>query len=416
MKSLARQIITKILWGQVAALRKKNKLTVIGVAGSIGKTSTKFAIAELLEGSYKVQWQQGNYNHISIVPLVFFGQNIPSLFNPLAWLRVILDNQSQINNYPYDVVVLELGTDGPGQLLEFKQYLHLDVAVVTAVVPEHMEFFNTIEAVAEEELSISEFSDTLIVNTDLVDKAYLTKKLKYVSYGTKHADYQFITEPKFVVKKKGKAWLQAGQVTTHAQAYSKAAATVVADLQKVSAKDIEARLGSLQPVPGRLQILEGVNGAIIIDDTYNASPDATVAALHTLYQHKAGHKIALLGNMNELGDYSEEAHKKIGVLCDPKQLELVVTVGPDANQFLAPAAEAKGCNVKKFSNPYDAGRYVKDHIKKNTVILAKGSQNNVYMEEAVKVLLANPKDSEKLVRQSSDWHKKKLKNFNDKQA
>jgi UDP-N-acetylmuramoyl-tripeptide--D-alanyl-D-alanine ligase len=157
--------------------------------------------------------------------------------------------------------------------------------------------------------------------------------------------------------------------------------------------------------------LVGINNSTIIDDTYNASPEAVSAALKTLYRLDAPQKIAVLGNMNELGKFSAEAHRQIGEQCDPKQLDLVVTIGPDANKYLAPAAEKKGCKVGTFSDPYQAGEFVKLQIKPGALVLVKGSQNKVFAEEAVKTLLADPVDASKLVRQSRYWMKIKAKNF-----
>jgi UDP-N-acetylmuramoyl-tripeptide--D-alanyl-D-alanine ligase len=148
-----------------------------------------------------------------------------------------------------------------------------------------------------------------------------------------------------------------------------------------------------------------------LDDTYNASPDATKAALDTLYKLPAVHKIALLGNMNELGDYSKQAHIAVGEYCDPKQLELVVTIGRDANTYLAAEAEKKGCTVARFDNPYKAGKYLESRLSKGAILLAKGSQNGVFAEEAIKQLLANPADTSKLVRQTPKWLKKKARAF-----
>ena len=155
MKHLARRIVVSILSWQVNRLRRKNSIKIVGVVGSIGKTSTKRAIAEVLSVRHKVQYQSGNYNDLATVPLVFFGQPTPSLFNPFAWLKVFLANERQLAKpYPYDLVVVEIGTDGPGQIQAFARYLHLDIAVVTALTPEHMEYFADIDAVATEELQL----------------------------------------------------------------------------------------------------------------------------------------------------------------------------------------------------------------------------------------------------------------------
>ncbi len=410
MKQFFKNIVTKLLWYQVKKLRSHHKIFVVGIVGSIGKTSTKYAIAEVLTGSKQVMWQKGNYNDITIVPLVFFGQKIPSLFNPIAWLKVLTQNHKKIKDYPYDFVVLELGTDGPGQIKEFSKYLQLDLAVVTAVSPEHMEFFKTIDAVAKEELSVLDFSKLVIINKDLVDVNFIPKKIKAISYGT-NADYSIVLNKDLQIKKNKQNWLILNRTNSIAEAYSKTCASVVADLLDISKAQIIKQLNSMEQIPGRLQILNGIKNSVIIDDTYNASPDAVINSLKLLYNQKTKNKIAVLGNMNELGKFSKEEHQRVGDFCNPKQLELVVTVGDDANKYLASSAEKRGCTVEKFSNPYDAGKYVEGIIKNDTAILIKGSQNKVYLEEAIKQFLANPEDIDKLVRQSEHWLKIKQNNF-----
>jgi UDP-N-acetylmuramoyl-tripeptide--D-alanyl-D-alanine ligase len=201
------------------------------------------------------------------------------------------------------------------------------------------------------------------------------------------------------------------EAKTTAEQYSLLAAATVASKMGVQSDIIKASLATIQPFAGRMQKLQGIHGSIIVDDSYNSSPEAVKLALNSLYEMKAPQKIAVLGNMNELGDYSKGAHEEIGKLCDPKQLELVVTIGPDANEYLAPTAQANGCQVQKFDSPYKAGEYIRPLVKKNAAILVKGSQNRVFAEETIKSLLANPADSQKLVRQSPAWLKKKNKAF-----
>lgn len=419
MKRTAKHIVTQILGWQLRRLQKRHTIKVIGVVGSIGKTSTKFAIARVLSSQQSVRWQEGNYNDIVTVPLVFFGHDLPSLFNPFAWLGVFINNETQIaGHYPYDVVVVELGTDGPGQIAEFAQYLKLDVAVVTAITPEHMEFFKDLSMVAKEELSVSNFSDHLIINQDLCSSEY-TKGLKNLTtFGTSKADVVIDSltinkdEVRFKLREDKQNWLNlALDGVSKAEAYSATAAAIVAGRLGLGTEKIEKAIGTLQAVSGRMQRLKGVKDSLVIDETYNASPDAVIAALDSLYMMQGTQKIALLGNMNELGKFSAEAHKKVGEYCDPKQLDAVITLGPDANAHLAPAAEAAGCEVRQFVDPYRAGEYLKTIIKPGAIVLAKGSQNNVYAEEAVKLILADKSDSQKLVRQSPDWLKKKHKNF-----
>jgi UDP-N-acetylmuramoyl-tripeptide--D-alanyl-D-alanine ligase len=393
MKKLAKAVVISILGRQVRRLRKQNNFQIVAVTGSIGKTSTKLAIAKTLQQKFKVQYQDGNYNDLVTVPLIFFGLDEPSLTNPLAWLKTFAKIRAQLKQpYNYEVVVVEVGTDFPGNLAGFKKYLHADIGVLTAISPEHMEFFDDLDAVAREELTIAQLSDKLVVNKDLVADKYLGTVKVETTY-----DKQTLED--YAISADGP------------QAYSLSGAATVAELLGMTKTEIKKGLASVQTASGRGQRLKGINGSTIIDDTYNASPEAVKAALDMLYAEVAPQHIALLGNMNELGKFSQSAHQEIGEYCDPARLDLVVVLGKDAAQYLAPAAEARGCLVKVCESPYEAAEVIRAVIKKDAVILAKGSQNGVFAEEAVKLLLADSSDIKKLVRQSSDWLKVKRDQF-----
>jgi UDP-N-acetylmuramoyl-tripeptide--D-alanyl-D-alanine ligase len=130
MKTKFKNIVVRVLWWQVARLRQKYNPTVIAVAGSIGKTGTKSAIAHVLSQHLRVQWQDGNYNDIVSVPLIFFGQKMPHLHNIFAWAWKMLVNEWYIQtNWRYEVVVVELGTDYKGNLQLFQKYIHADYGV-----------------------------------------------------------------------------------------------------------------------------------------------------------------------------------------------------------------------------------------------------------------------------------------------
>lgn len=421
---MARRLVAVVLGWQVRRLQNKNNFKVIAVAGSIGKTSTKLAIASVLKTGLKVQYQDGNYNDLVTVPLIFFGLKTPSLFNPLAWLAIFWQNELTLQKkYPYDVVVVELGTDGPGQLIQHRSYLKVDIGVLTAIAPEHMQFFKDLDAVAKEESEIAILSAKLIFNSDLCQPKYMDGlKVNKLRYGFDNSpDFralkiEFIDDTDHVrvpVLSSGQPYLSIDleHSVSSAEVYSILAAVSVATELGLDKAQIRQGIGNIQPVNGRMNRLPGVKSSVIIDDTYNASPVATKAALDTLYQATAPYKIAVLGNMNELGSYSKEAHIEVGHYCDPKRVDMVITLGPDANEFLAPAAESKGCKVQSFDSPYTAGEYLKSVIKDQSVILVKGSQNKVFAEETVKIILANSADKSKLVRQSKDWLKIKQKVF-----
>jgi UDP-N-acetylmuramoyl-tripeptide--D-alanyl-D-alanine ligase len=421
MKNIAKKLVVVVLGIQVRRLRKKNDFQIIAVSGSIGKTSTKLAVAKVLSKKYKVRYQEGNYNVDVTVPLVFFGQDLPPLFNPLAWLKVFWSNQKQLKKpYPYDFVILELSTDGPGQIGQFAKYLHVDLAILTAISLEHMEFFDDLDAVAIEELSIAHYSSRLLVNKDLSPLKYLKQiSIPLSSYGYEDGnDFQIGSAKfsekgaEFSIRLGSKGLVQATHPSiSKIQLYSLCAAAAVAHEFDFSPSEITEAFQLVSPVKGRMRLFSGINGSTIIDDTYNSSPEAAKAALETLYSMKAPQKIALVGNMNELGKFARAAHQEVGELCDPQKLDEVLTLGPDANQFLAEAAEAKGCKVKRFKSPYEAGKYIKSIIKPGALVLAKGSQNKVFAEEAVKILLARPEDRTKLVRQDSYWLREKSNSF-----
>jgi UDP-N-acetylmuramyl pentapeptide synthase len=417
-KKAAKATIASILGWQVRKLLRKKTVKVVAVVGSMGKTSTKLAIAAVLKEHFRVQYQDGNYNDILTVPLVLFGHaNPPNLANPFAWVKIFASNRKQIKGgYLYDIAVLELGTDHPGDIAAFAKYLRVDVAVLTAIAPEHMEFFANLDAVAQEELSVTSYSNTVIANRDLCGD-YL-KGHQPITYGLHDANFYFSklsfngVAYNFTLHETTREILTMGfTALADTELYCVLAAVAVARQFDFPAAKLLQSIKQISPAPGRMRPLKGVNGSRILDDTYNASPEAAKAALDTLYKLEAPSRIALLGNMNELGEYSEAAHTEVGDYCEPAKLDLVITLGPNANAYLAPAAIAAGCQVKTADSPYQAAEIIKPLLKEGVILLAKGSQNGVFAEEAVKQLLADPADANQLVRQSPDWLAKKAKQF-----
>ncbi|MDB5166629.1 MAG: Mur ligase middle domain protein [Candidatus Saccharibacteria bacterium] len=420
IKSLGKNILCVILEKQVRRLRSRNTFTIIAVAGSVGKTSTKRAVATVVSSKKKTVYQDGNYNDRLTVPLVLFGHAEPSIFNVFAWLRIILNNERQLRRpYPYAVAVLELGTDAPGQIRRFA-YLRPELAIVTAVADEHMEYFKTLQAVADEELAVADYSKQLLINADAVQPDYIGERdvRRYgaaVGSGYRLAGRrpQGLHAQTITVEAKGIATDMRTVLLGNQGASITTAAFAAACEVGFTAQEAAAAVASLTPVPGRMQVLAGQNGVTIIDDTYNASPIAVTAALDVLYGADAPQRIAILGSMNELGDVSPAAHQSVGAYCDPTKLTLVVTVGRVAEQDLAPAAVQAGCNVKSFKSPYEAGRYVAGILQPGAVVLAKGSQNGVFAEEAIKSFLQDPADSKRLVRQSPYWMARKRQQFGE---
>jgi UDP-N-acetylmuramoyl-tripeptide--D-alanyl-D-alanine ligase len=396
--------------------KKHPEVKLIVVAGSVGKTSTKRAIATLLSQRYRVALQEGNHNTHMSAPLAILGIEYPENIKSIgAWLSVFAAARQRIRQPTgTDVIIQEIGTDHPGDIAQFARYLRPDIAVITAVTPEHMEFFGTMDAVAAEELSAANMAQVAIINRDDIDgkyAEYLTNS-SIDTYGTTGvAEYRF-EEQDFTVEQGYTGAVITPEFDAPIPATIKVVgehslrpamgAVAVAVKLGLDAAQIAAGLALLRPVPGRMNILRGIDDTIVIDDSYNSSPLAASCALQALYGLQVPQRVAILGSMNELGALSADEHKKLGELCDPSLLSWVITVGDDAENYLAPAARARGCQVKCFKSAIDAGSFARSVLEPGAAVLAKGSQNGGYLEEAVKILCLMGDDDE-LVRQSAEW-------------
>jgi UDP-N-acetylmuramoyl-tripeptide--D-alanyl-D-alanine ligase len=403
---------------------KHPEVKLVAVAGSVGKTSTKRAIATLLSQKYRVGMHEGNHNMNISAPVAIMGVKYPENVHSIsAWLSVFAAMRERIRQPSgVDVIVVELGTDHPGEIAAYGKYLRPDISVITAVTAEHMEFFGTIEAVAAEEIEAANFSKLAIINRDDVEGRFadLLTNSNVDTYGTTGAaEYRF--EIKDFSVEKG----YIGQVITSEYAEPITAtikvvgehslrppmgAVAVACKLGLNPTEIAAGLKLIRATPGRMNLLRGFKNSTIIDDTYNSSPLSASSALQTLYSLQAPQRIAILGTMNELGASSQVEHEKLGAMCDPSLLAWVITVGNEAEKYLAPAAKARGCPVRSFKTAIEAGAFVHKMMEKDAAILAKGSQGDVYLEEAVKVL-ALMTEGDELVRQSPAWLETKEKFF-----
>ena len=392
------------------------EVKLVVVAGSVGKTSTKRALGDLLVQRCRVRMHEGNFNSEVSVPLGILGIALPTkLKNPFSWFGVFRAARRRINQpTDVDVIVQELGTDRPGDIAAFGAYLRPDLALITAVTPEHMEFFGTIDAVAQEELSVANFSKYVLINRDDIDGRFANfeNNPNFSTYGTSgSAEFRFEQQqfdPEFgyqgqIVAGEYGAFPAAVKVAGEHSLRPIMGAVGAAMLLGLTPDDISRGLSLIKPVPGRMNLLRGIGGVTIIDDTYNSSPAAAASALQTLYSFSdAAERIAVLGDMRELGASSQSEHEKLGALCDPNLLAWVVTVGPDSENYLAPAARRRGCQVHVARNAIEAGEFVRSVTQGNAVVLVKGSQDTIYLEECVKVLCDMTEDIQ-LVRQSPKW-------------
>jgi UDP-N-acetylmuramoyl-tripeptide--D-alanyl-D-alanine ligase len=417
----SRAVVIKIQSHYVKKLIKKFDLKLIVVVGGVGKTTTKLAIAKVLSGEAKVCVEEGNYNDVTSWSLPAFGLTMTSVRNPIAWLVRFVRMQQVVSRstYPYEVIVSEWGIDNIGQMKQYG-YVSPDVVVVSSISEEHMEQFGDMETVAREELIATKYAQNVLVNISSTDKKYLGKIEKaFKTYGTEVSDYRLnpgVVEPLEISTVSEWLWAKKikHQVIGEHIRLALTAGLAVTDMLGLGSDKVIKSVGEFIPFSGRMRQLESVNGSLIVDDTYNSTPVAAIAGLSTVYSLPQTQKIAVLGSMNELGSYAEEAHELVGKFCDPKQLDLVITVGELAEKWLATAAKNAGCTVISFSSPYAAGLHLKSlSLNSQTVVYAKGSQNKIYTEEVIRQILKNPEDSRQLVRQSGEWQKTKQEQFTD---
>lgn len=414
---MLKKLIQKKLERYVKRYFKKHpEVKLIVVAGSVGKTSTKRAIATLLSQRYRLRMHEGNHNTEVSAPLAILGIDYPETVKSVgAWISVFRAARERIREpADTDVIVAELGADRPGDIAHFGTYLKPFIGIITAVTPEHMEFFSSIDAVASEELAAANFSQLAIINRDDIDSRFasLMTNNNVDTYGTSGAaEFRFEIQDFDITK-----GYTGSVITPHFDQPIPASikvvgehslrpvmgAVAVAAKMGLMAPEIAAGLALIRPVPGRMNILRGVEDAIIIDDSYNSSPLAASSALQALYSLQAPQRIAILGSMNELGVVSASEHETLGLLCDPTMLAWVITIGDEAEKYVAPAAKKRGCQVRSFKTSIQAGGFAHSVLEKGATVLVKGSQGDIYAEEAVKILCMMTEDVE-LVRQTPQW-------------
>lgn len=407
--------------------RTHKDVRLVVVAGSVGKTTTKFAIAEVLSQKFRVRFQEGNYNSEMSVPVSLLGVEYPSDIRSVSqWMKVIKAMKTKISQpSDIDIIVQELGTDRIGQIPHFGKYLKPDIAVITAISPEHMEYFHDMQNVAKEELSVAEYSKQALINGDDIDPKYqlMINNPLVSTYGLASSNHYFFSLDEFNLDKGYKGAVEgveiSGNIPTDLMVFGAhsirtvVAAAAVGIKFGMSPDDISKGMTRVKPVPGRMNVLPGINGIKIIDDSYNSSPLSVKLALQTLYNLTGDSKVAVLGDMNELGASSEQEHLNVGKLCNPKNLKMLVTVGKNAQELIATTAAANGCKVKSFKTSKEAGSFLVSNLPHNSIVLFKGSEGGIYLEEAIKPILLHSSLDSQLVRQSSVWLERKEKFFAD---
>lgn len=432
MRDFLKTLVIFLLRLEARLVLRKYDPHIVAVTGSVGKTSTKDAIFAVLSQSRYVRKSDKSFNSEIGLPLTILG--CPNAWNnPLRWLQNIFDGLLLVlfpARYPA-WLVLEVGADRPGDISSLAKWLRVDIAVITHLpeVPVHVEFFDSPEAVVEEKASLINAlkpGGTLVLYADderaraLAPRAQ-ERDASIVLFGlSEHA--QVRGEHFMPLHEEGKeSWpigmrfdLSAegssapvsvvGVVGAHLMLSTIAAAAVGTVLRR-GLPEIVQGLGAYEAPHGRMHLISGIKGTLLIDDTYNSSPAAVMAALDALDTLPIpGRKIVALADMLELGRHSVDEHRKIGARA-AKTADLLVTVGFRARDIAQGALDnglPEDC-ILQYESAEAAGNELQSMVKQGDCILAKGSQS-MRMERLVEELMAEPERAgELLVRQEREW-------------
>ncbi len=429
MKKIGKKIISFILTLISRGILWRYNPRIIAVTGSVGKTSTKDAIYTILKNQGSVRKSEKSFNSDLGVPLSIIGAK-NAWNNVFSWFSVIANGIWQIINpkgkYP-KTLILEVGADRPGDISNIAKWLKPNIVVITRLpeVPVHIEFFPNLESVIEEKISLIKYmrkDGIMVLNAD--DKRIMKAKEKLhfrsFTFGENTDASIRVSNIKILPAKGDENGGLAYKIdfeeksfpvnlpNIYAESYVTItlAALTVAHAHGLNMVTAINELRNYETPPGRVRLIAGIEDSILIDDTYNSSPAACEAGLQMLKDLPFGkRKIAIIGDMLELGKYTVDAHKEIGIKAS-EVADILITVGLRAKECANSAREA-GMNpddVYEMEDAISAGEIAKEKIEKGDVVFIKGSQG-MRMERTVKMLMAEPeRASELLVRQEDEWN------------
>jgi len=426
MKGLIKNIVASVLAYEARLLLRRHSPTIVMVTGSVGKTSTKDAIYTVLKGSIRARKNQRSMNSDLGVPLTILG--LQNAWNsPFGWLKNLAEGlyiAMFLREYP-EVLVLEAGVDQPGDMKRLTAWLKPDVVVLTRLpdVPTHVEHFNSPAEVIEEKLELVralKADGVLIYNNDDEKIRQAVTEVRQSAFGYSRYSVSHFHVSGDVTVYDGSAPAGLTYTLSHLDqeysgsvmgslgvqhTYNCAAAAAVGYHFGVPVDQAVEALKDYVPPAGRMRLVPGINHTQIIDDTYNSSPVACERALLTLGELTGNHrKIAVLGDMLELGHFSVREHERVGERV-VEVADFLITIGVRSRKIASGALE-HGMSEKfilQYDDPIKAAEELRTMIKKDDIILVKASQN-VRAEKIVERIMAEPqKAGELLTRQDLHW-------------
>ncbi|MBU1017769.1 UDP-N-acetylmuramoyl-tripeptide--D-alanyl-D-alanine ligase [Patescibacteria group bacterium] len=418
MKTLFRFLITKILVHKARHYLKKHRVQVIAITGSIGKTSTKEAIAHLLKKQFKVYSSPKGFNTEVGISLAILQEEQSGFSSPVAWFKIlkrVLFKEPE----PYQKIILEMGADKPGDIKKLIKIAPPKIGIVTNVNPVHLEKgqFENLEDIRKEKNSLIRhmpINGMAVLNFDDPMVKSMETSAHRVRYGLGEgmdvgvSDITLSSKQiRFQVSYKGESLPFKVPLLGRFQVYVLLPAIAVGLKLGMNLQECAEALADFKLPSSRMNPLPGINDSTIIDSSYNASPTSMTKALELLAELPAKRKIAVLGTMNELGDLNKEAHRTLGTQ-GAEAAKVLIAVGSEASTIKEGAIEAGMAedNVYTFFDSEEAGHFLKDFLRPDDLILVKGSQNRVRMERLVKLIMKYPEKARDLLcRQDKAWEK-----------
>ncbi len=348
----------------------------IAITGSVGKTSTKDMISKVLETQFEVLKTEGNFNNEIGLPLTVFRME-----------------------KKHNIAVFEMGMSNFGEISRLTKITKPDVAVLTNIGFCHIEFLGSRENILKAKLEILEglSADGMVVLNG--DDPYLKEvvgKIPFetLTYGVENADCDIVARnlikhswgTEFEADFMGQIWNATINVPGEHHVYNALAAMLVGMIYEIPSDKIIHGVGDFVPSGMRQNILE-LCDRILIKDCYNASPTSMKSGLDVLSmtepkdKDKPYRKVAVLGDMLELGEYSAEAHKDLGKLCLQYDLDCLIAVG-DMGELVKEGAKSLGFNPENiyvFKSSIEANEHIMKLLRANDIVLFKGSRG-VHLE------------------------------------
>lgn len=434
-------------WAQVAL--KVHRPYVIGVAGSVGKSSTRNALFAVLSEYFKTGVVSGNSE--TGVPLGILGLSLDG-FSNINWFRTLIKAPLSVGSLrKYQYLIVEMGIDDPyppknmSYLLTIvKPEMSIDLNATAThtmqfekLLKKHtkdsLEFI--VNKIAEEDSKIitNGFTRVGIYNNDderlseVIHKRTKKESLTLLTFGSKkgnsviYDDYAIYSKKtKFSYKvqtSKGERIIELsfpGFILPPASKESFAAVILATHSLGLKYAQIKEALEKNFTIPkGRSSLFAGIKNSLVIDSSYNSSKSTVLSFLEMLrtLKEKTGRPVLfLMGDMRELGNESKQEHEEVAKAI-LKVVDELYCVGPQTQEFVVPIVKEglgkKGMTTKVewYKNAIQAGLHIKEEMPENALILVKGSQNTLYLEEAIKFLLENQNDAKNLTRQEDYWMK-----------